>query len=95
MLYSCGDLIDDYEGISGYEEYRDDLRLLYLATVDRTTGRLTALRMAPLQTHKLRLRPAGPADSAWLCRMFNRMGRRHGSRFALAPDGLLDLIPWH
>jgi poly-gamma-glutamate synthesis protein (capsule biosynthesis protein) len=28
ILYGCGDLIDDYEGISGYEHYRDDLRLL-------------------------------------------------------------------
>jgi hypothetical protein len=31
ILYGCGGFIDDYEGISGYEEYRDDLRLLYFA----------------------------------------------------------------
>jgi poly-gamma-glutamate synthesis protein (capsule biosynthesis protein) len=91
VLYSCGDLIDDYEGISGYERYRDDLRLLYLATVERATGRLTALRMAPMQTHRLRLRPAEPEDCAWLCRTFNRLGRRYGTRVALAPDGLLEL----
>ena len=29
ILYGCGDCIDDYEGISGHEEFRDDLRLLY------------------------------------------------------------------
>jgi poly-gamma-glutamate synthesis protein (capsule biosynthesis protein) len=91
VLYSCGDLIDDYEGISGYEQYRDDLRLLYLATVERTTGRLTALRMAPMQTHRLRLRPAEPEDCAWLCRTFNRLGRRYGTRVALDPDGLIEL----
>jgi poly-gamma-glutamate capsule biosynthesis protein CapA/YwtB (metallophosphatase superfamily) len=26
VLYGCGDLIDDYEGIAGYEQYCDDLR---------------------------------------------------------------------
>jgi poly-gamma-glutamate capsule biosynthesis protein CapA/YwtB (metallophosphatase superfamily) len=25
VLYGCGDLIEDYEGISEYEQYRDDL----------------------------------------------------------------------
>ena len=35
ILYGCGDCIDDYEGITGYEEYRDDLRLLVLR-VDNT-----------------------------------------------------------
>jgi len=24
ILYGCGDFIDDYEGISGYERHRDD-----------------------------------------------------------------------
>jgi poly-gamma-glutamate synthesis protein (capsule biosynthesis protein) len=91
VLYGCGDLIDDYEGISGYEQYRDDLRLLYLATVERATGRLTMLRMAPLQTRRLRLCPAGPEDRAWLCRTFNRLGRRYGTRVALDADGLLRL----
>src|SRR6187399_3323061 len=32
ILYGCGDFINDYEGIRGYEAYRDELRLLYLAT---------------------------------------------------------------
>lgn len=91
VLYGCGDLIDDYEGITGYEQYRDDLRLLYLAAVERTTGRLTALRMAPLQVHQMRLRQAAPNDCEWLCRTLNRLGRRYGTRIALNADGLLDL----
>ena len=28
ILYGCGDLINDYEGIRGYEQYRPDLGLL-------------------------------------------------------------------
>jgi hypothetical protein len=48
ILYGCGDLINDYEGISGYEKYRDDLRLMYLASVD-ANGALVGLRMVPMQ----------------------------------------------
>ncbi|MCA1782445.1 MAG: CapA family protein [Intrasporangiaceae bacterium] len=39
ILYGCGDLINDYEGIRGYGEYRQDLRLLYRASLERHTGR--------------------------------------------------------
>jgi len=88
ILYGCGDLIDDYEGIRGYEQYRDDLRLLYLATVE--PGRLTTLRMAPMQAHRMRLRPASPADREWLCQALNCIS---STRVALAHDGLLDLVP--
>ena len=37
VLYGCGDAINDYEGISGYGQFRGDLRLLYVASV---TGRI-------------------------------------------------------
>ncbi len=30
ILYGCGDFLNDYEGISGYEEFRGDLSLMYL-----------------------------------------------------------------
>jgi poly-gamma-glutamate synthesis protein (capsule biosynthesis protein) len=66
VLYGCGDLVDDYEGISGAEEYRPDLRLLYLATVEAGTGRLVELRMTPLQAFRMSLRRASAADSEWL-----------------------------
>jgi len=33
ILYGCGKCIDDYEGTSGHEEFRDDLRLLYFPSV--------------------------------------------------------------
>jgi poly-gamma-glutamate capsule biosynthesis protein CapA/YwtB (metallophosphatase superfamily) len=72
ILYGCGDLIDDYEGIRGYERYRDDLRLLYLVTMDE--GRLTALTMVPMQAHRMRLRMADAEDREWLCRTLNEIG---------------------
>ncbi|MBR8638312.1 CapA family protein [Streptomyces tuirus] len=49
ILYGCGDFVDDYEGIPGYEDYRDDLRLAFLVSLDADSGRLAGLRMVPLR----------------------------------------------
>ncbi len=34
VLYGCGDCIGDYEGITGHDKYRNDLRLLFFASLD-------------------------------------------------------------
>jgi len=91
ILYGCGDCIDDYEGITGYEQYRDDLRLLYFASLQPDTGKLAALRMAPMQARKMRLHRAPAADAHWLRTVLERASRRFGSRIDLRPDGLLAL----
>jgi poly-gamma-glutamate capsule biosynthesis protein CapA/YwtB (metallophosphatase superfamily) len=91
ILYGCGDCIDDYEGIGGYEEYRDDLRLLYFASVWPDTGQLAALRMVPMQARKMRLRRAGSADAEWLAMALEQISRPFGSRITLEPAGTLAL----
>ncbi|MGW5361147.1 CapA family protein [Actinopolymorpha pittospori] len=91
ILYGCGDFVDDYEGIAGYEEYRDDLRLLFLVSLDADTGRLSDLRMAPLQARQMRLQHASGEDSRWLCAILDRVSSRFGSRIDLEPDGMLVL----
>src|SRR5262249_27443734 len=63
LLYGCGDFLNDYEGIHGYEEYRGDLALLYLVELDAEGGRLVALRAWPLQMRRFRLQRAGGADA--------------------------------
>jgi poly-gamma-glutamate capsule biosynthesis protein CapA/YwtB (metallophosphatase superfamily) len=93
ILYGCGDLINDYEGVAGYPEYRADLRLLYFASLQPGTGALAALRMAPMQARKLRLHRAAAADARWLAAALERASRRFGSRVDLQPDGLLALRP--
>jgi poly-gamma-glutamate synthesis protein (capsule biosynthesis protein) len=86
ILYGCGDLIDDYEGIVGYETYRDDLRLLYLATLD--AGRVTALRIAPFHARQLRLHHANPTDVEWLHQLLTELSNH---TFRIDPDGLLEM----
>jgi poly-gamma-glutamate capsule biosynthesis protein CapA/YwtB (metallophosphatase superfamily) len=93
VLYGCGDCIDDYEGITGHRKYRDDLRLLYFASVRPDTGELTALRMAPMQARRMRLHRAPAPDAEWLRGQLERISRGFGSRVDLQPDGLLALRP--
>lgn len=95
ILYGCGDLIDDYEGISGYEDYRDDLRLLYFASVQRDTGSLRRLRMATMHAGRMRLHHAAAEDTERLGGVLSRVSRRFGSRVVLAPDGMLHLRTGH
>jgi poly-gamma-glutamate capsule biosynthesis protein CapA/YwtB (metallophosphatase superfamily) len=91
ILYGCGDCIDDYEGISGYDEFRDDLRLLYFADLVPGAGTLAALRMVPMQARKMRLCHASAADSQWLAHTLDRISRRFGSRVECRPGGPLEL----
>ena len=93
VLYGCGDCINDYEGITGHERYRGDLRLLYFASLQPGTGALAALRMAPLRAGNLRLHRAPQADARWLGTVIQRASSRFGSLAGLRPDGMLALRP--
>ena len=88
VLYGCGDLVNDYEGISGDERYRPDLRLLYFVYLD-ASGRLDRVTMVPLQARQMRLWHAIEPDAQWLRRALNKASRRFGSRIDLEPDGTL------
>jgi poly-gamma-glutamate capsule biosynthesis protein CapA/YwtB (metallophosphatase superfamily) len=91
ILYGCGDLVDDYEGIGSHKEFRDDLRLLYLPRLDPRSGELLELHMAPLQARQMRLHRAASGDARWLRKVLDKISRRFGSRVDLGPDGLLTL----
>lgn len=90
ILYECGDFVNDYEGISGYEQYRSDLSLMYVPTID-PNGQLRALSIHPFQMRKFRLQRAARADVLWLSSMLNANARSAGARFVEAADGSLDL----
>ena len=92
ILYGCGDLIDDYEGIAGHEHYRDDLRLLYFPSVHPGSGWLTGLRMAPMRARRMRLEPAPPEDAEWLRGLLNRISHRFGAQVEWTGGGMLGLV---
>ncbi|MEV3990248.1 CapA family protein [Streptomyces sp. NPDC049837] len=89
VLYGCGDFIDDYEGITGYEHFRDDLRPLYLVTVEPGSARPPAVRIVPMQARRMRLHHASREDGEWLRETLDRVSRGFGARVGLDPGGAL------
>jgi poly-gamma-glutamate capsule biosynthesis protein CapA/YwtB (metallophosphatase superfamily) len=86
ILYGCGDFLDDYEGISGYESFRTDLRLIYLARVDPLLGRLAEVRLIPVRVRRFRLNRASEADAKWLRDLLNQLGAPFGTHVQLEAD---------
>ena len=93
ILYGCGDFLNDYEGIGGYEEFRSDLALMYFATVDSATGKLIALQMTPTQIRRLKVNRAAGTDARWLKDTLNREGAKFGTRIKLDKDKRL-ILHW-
>jgi poly-gamma-glutamate capsule biosynthesis protein CapA/YwtB (metallophosphatase superfamily) len=92
VLYGCGDFLDDYEGISGYERYRDDLVLMYFPSLDAATGRLLRLEMTPLQIRRLRLNRISEPDARWMRDTLDRISSPFGVRVELTPERTLALV---
>lgn len=91
ILYGCGDLLNDYEGIAGHETFRPDLVLMYLVRIDPGTGMLVSLKVVPLQIRNFRLRKASAADVKWVQMALSREGEGFGTRVAPDSGGWLRL----
>jgi poly-gamma-glutamate synthesis protein (capsule biosynthesis protein) len=93
ILYGCGDFLNDYEGISGYEEFRTDLAALYLARLDIATGGLGELRLVPFRICRFQLRRASREEAAWLCHTLDGESARFATRLALDEDDFCRVLP--
>jgi poly-gamma-glutamate capsule biosynthesis protein CapA/YwtB (metallophosphatase superfamily) len=91
ILYGCGDFLNDYEGIRGYEEYRSDLALMYFADIEPKTGNLAAFEIIPLQIRNFRLNRPLRQDVEWLQQTLQRECLRFTTGIAFNPDGRLVL----
>jgi poly-gamma-glutamate synthesis protein (capsule biosynthesis protein) len=93
IIYGCGDLLNDYEGIRGYEHYRDDLSLMYFIRMQPMTGKLVGLEMVPQQIRQFRLNKVSSKDAAWLRDTMDRECRRFASRVELSSEKHL-MLDW-
>jgi poly-gamma-glutamate capsule biosynthesis protein CapA/YwtB (metallophosphatase superfamily) len=93
IIYGCGDFLNDYEGISGYEVYRDDLVLMYFVSMEPSMGSLISMRMTPLQIKNFRLNRVSRADAEWLRDTLNRECKKYGTRVELKADNTL-ILKW-
>lgn len=91
IMYGCGDFLTDYEGIRGYEEYRDDLGLMYFPALDPASGRLLRLDMSPTRLKNLRVNHASRQEAQWLADVLNREGQALGARVTLDEGNRLAL----
>jgi poly-gamma-glutamate synthesis protein (capsule biosynthesis protein) len=80
IIYGCGDLLNDYEGIGGYEAFRSELSLMYFPTMDPTTGRLVRFELVPTLIRNFRLNRPSEQDIRWLTERMDREGRKFGTR---------------
>ena len=86
VLYGCGDFLNDYEGIGGYEEYRADLVLMYFISVDPASGELVRFDLTPMQIRRFSLNRVSTEDARWLCDTLDRESGQAGTRVEWQPD---------
>ncbi len=92
ILYGCGDFVDDYEGITGHEAFRGELKLMYLVTVSPTDGHLVEARLRPLQMRRFRLTRVSEGDARWLCDLLNTLDPPFDTRVHLDDDGSMSVV---
>lgn len=78
ILYGCGDFLNDYEGIGGYEEFRGDLVLMYFPTLAIGSGTLLRLELVPLKIYRLQLKRPAAVEVEWLRARLDRECRPFG-----------------
>jgi poly-gamma-glutamate synthesis protein (capsule biosynthesis protein) len=93
ILYGCGDLLNDYEGIRGYESFRPPLALMYFPMLEAESGDLLRLTLVPVRTRRFRISATSTEESAWLATRMDRESRKLGSRVTLQRDRTLE-VAW-
>ncbi len=91
ILYGCGDLIDDYEGIAGHGRYRSDLGIMYFPTLEVATGRLAGLAMVPMQMRRFQLCHVDSDGVNWLRDTLSRISRGFGCSVESQEPSVLSL----
>ena len=79
ILYGCGDLLNDYEGIGRHGRLRSDVGCVYAVTLARGDGRLQQLRIVPFQLRRFRLGHPSPGAEQWLARLLDEGCRSLGT----------------
>lgn len=93
ILYGCGDLLNDYEGIGDYTDFRGDLALMYFPAFDVQSGDGVGLTMIPTCTRRFRINKASTEDARWLADTLNRECGNFGARVIRASGGAL-MLEW-
>lgn len=87
ILYGAGDLINDYEGIVGHEEFHPNLALLYSASF-ADGGALQSLQLLPFKIENFRLTRPTEGEVGWLLDTMRGECSSFGERITLEEGSL-------
>lgn len=87
ILYGCGDFINDYEGISGYDEFRSDLALMYFIEFDYSTLQLNKIMLVPMRIKNFKLQQANEKEFRWILDVLNHV--TFDMRFSMSQKKLI------
>jgi len=90
ILYGCGDLINDYEGITAMGRLDPSAVCLYFVQLSRADGELRQVEIVPMQLRRLQLVHADAAARRNLQSLFENAGPRGATRLQAQEDG-----SWH
>lgn len=93
ILYGCGDFLNDYEGVSGYEDYRGDIALMYLIDIAMADGSLSGIDIVPLSIRQLRLARASTADVNFVARKLDSESRKFATTVTVVSPSHLTAAP--
>lgn len=80
ILYGCGDLVNDYEGIGGRERYHPEISAIYFPEVDHHDGSSVGCRLSVFRMERFALEKACEEESARLGRTLGRVSEQFGVR---------------
>ncbi len=86
ILYGCGDLINDYEGIGPHGSQRSDVGCLYATALDAASGRVKGVEIVPLQLRRFRLGEPDAAARQWALGQLNDGASPFRTRVLATPD---------
>jgi poly-gamma-glutamate synthesis protein (capsule biosynthesis protein) len=91
ILYGCGDLVNDYEGIGGHAVFRPDLVCAFVLGLE-ADGTFAGIELFPYRLRRFRLERAGEEDRHWLAGALDRECRKLGTGVVLDTEGRLVLV---
>lgn len=83
ILYGCGDLINDYEGITNHKEFNSNLSLMYFLEFDIPDLKFKQLELIPFERKKFKLHYANDGDCQSLLNALQKQSRPFNTDFKL------------
>lgn len=90
IVYGCGDLLNDYEGIAPHGPLRSDVGCLYRVGL-AGDGAVQSVQIVPMRLRRFRLEAADEAARRWATEVFDSGRARLGTHVERSADGTLRL----